>query len=243
MVDDAVMMKKPRSKKTSGTPAPDGAVAETAKLPRKLLISGSKGGIGKTGCSRIVGVAASLDGLRVALVDTDDQRSLAAWHTLRDESGYESLAKLDCFPMDITTAPEEIEKLTGYDLVVIDTPNAVQAYRDAVIRLIGLADFVLLPTGMTFDDRRSAIPWMGVMKHYGKEAAFVMNRVKRGTVAFRDAKKLLLKEGRLCPVDIPDLEHIHSFADQGLSAVDIDNAKGRDDCIGLWHFVRNEMRL
>ena len=40
-----------------------------------------------------------------------------------------------------------------------------------MIRLIALADFVLLPTGMTFDDRRSAIPWMAVMKHYGKEAA------------------------------------------------------------------------
>ena len=69
-----------------------------------------------------------------------------------------------------------------------------------------------------------------------------MNRVKRGTIAFRDAKKLLLKEGRLCPVDIPDLEHIHSFADQGLSAVDRQCQRARD-CIGLWHFVRNEMRL
>ncbi|EWY40858.1 hypothetical protein N825_33550 [Skermanella stibiiresistens SB22] len=80
--------------------------------------------------------------------------------------------------------------------MVIDTPNAVQAHRDAVIQPIGLADFMLLPTGMSFDARRSSIPWMGVMKHYGKEAAFVMNRVKRGTVAFRDAKKLSLKEGR-----------------------------------------------
>ena len=71
--------------------------------------------------------------------------------------------------------------------------------------LIGLADFVLIPTGATFDDRRSTIPWMGVMKHHGKEAAFVMNRVKRSTVAFREAKKLLLKEGRLCPAEIPDL--------------------------------------
>jgi chromosome partitioning protein len=243
MADDAVTIKKSRSRKVKDAPVPVAAPDELVKTPRKLLISGSKGGIGKTGCSRIVGVAASLEGLRVALVDTDDQRSLSAWHTLRDESGYEGLAKLDCFAMDISTAPDEIEKLTGYDLVIIDTPNAVQAYREAVIRLIALADFVLLPTGMTFDDRRSAIPWMAVMKHYGKEAAFVMNRVKRGTIAFRDAKKLLLKEGRLCPVDIPDLEHIHSFADQGLSAVDIDNAKGRDDCIGLWHFVRNEMRL
>jgi chromosome partitioning protein len=242
---DSELVEKPKSTSRSRKPKANeaGSTGIPRKPSKKLLISGSKGGIGKTGCSRIVGVAATLDGFRVALCDTDDQRSLAAWHTLREESGYEGLAKFDCFALNIETAPEEIRKLSGYDLIVIDTPNAVQAYRSAVLRLIELADFVLLPTGMTFDDRRSVIPWMGVMKHHGKEAAFVMNRVKRGTIAFRDAKKLLLKEGRLCPADIPDLEHIHSFADQGLSAVDIDNAKGRDDCLGLWHFVRNEMRL
>jgi len=238
---EATLAEKPKGRKTKGAPA---APAEApVKIPKKLLISGSKGGIGKTGCSRIISVAASIDGFKVAVCDTDDQRSLAAWHTLRESSDFEGLAKFDCFPMDIESAPAEIQKLTGYDLVVIDTPNAVQAYRTAVLGLISLADFVIIPTGMTFDDRRSAIPWMGVMKHHGKEAAFVMNRVKRGTIAFRDARKLLIKEGRLCPIDIPDLEHIHSFSDQGLSAIDIDNAKGRDDCLGLWHFVRNEMRL
>jgi hypothetical protein len=133
---DAAVAEKPKSKRPKSLAAP---IAEaTPKTPKKLLVSGPKGGLGKTGCSRIIGVAASIAGL---------------------------------------------------------------------------------------------------------QAVFVMNRVKRSTVAFREAKKLLLKEGRLCPAEIPDLENIHNFADQGLSAVDIDNANGRDDCMGLWHFIRNGMRL
>jgi chromosome partitioning protein len=238
---DAAVAEKPKSKRPKTAPAP--AAEAAPKTPKKLLVSGPKGGLGKTGCSRIIGVAASIAGLKVLLVDADAQGSLAAWHELREASGYESLAPIDCIAVDMDHAAEQITNAVGYDLIIIDTPNAVQAYRDQFVALIGLADFVLIPTGATFDDRRSTIPWMGVMKHHGKEAAFVMNRVKRSTVAFREAKKLLLKEGRLCPAEIPDLENIHNFADQGLSAVDIDNASGRDDCMGLWHFIRNEMRL
>ena len=97
--------------------------------------------------------------------------------------GIRKLAPIDCIAVDMDHAAEQITNAVGYDLIIIDTPNAVQAYRDQFVALIGLADFVLIPTGATFDDRRSTIPWMGVMKHHGKEAAFVMNRVKRSTVA------------------------------------------------------------
>ena len=117
MADDAdyqeVAIKKGQRRSSAG------CAPLAVKTPRKLLISGSKGGIGKTGCSRIVGVAASLEGLRLALFDTDDQRSRPAWHTLRDEFGVLRLGKLDCFSPD-STAPDKIEKLTGYDLVIIE---------------------------------------------------------------------------------------------------------------------------
>lgn len=153
---DTAVAEKPKSRKPKSAPAP--AAEAAPRTPKKLLVSGPKGGLGKTGCSRIIGVAASMAGLKVLLVDADAQGSLAAWHELREASGYESLAPIDCVAVDMDNAAETITKATDYDLIIIDTPNAVQAYRDQFVALIGLADFVLIPTGATFDDRRPPSP-------------------------------------------------------------------------------------
>src|SRR3954468_23909023 len=101
----------PMPRKTSEArlaPVPDPA-------PRRLLITSPKGGVGKTGLSSNLSVAAALEGLRVAALDFDRQRSFARWWQRRPEG----TAPIDLVEGDLRdlTGIEQIG--WGCDLLVI----------------------------------------------------------------------------------------------------------------------------
>ena len=68
-------------------------------------------------------------------------------------------------------------------------------------------------------------------------------RLIGGPLPFRQAQQRLLKGGRLCPIEIPRLEGIHSYFEKGLTAVDVGEGSGGDDFEAVWNYVRREVKL
>ena len=107
-------------------------------MPKVIAILNGKGGVGKTTTS--VNLAATFaEKTKVLLVDADIQAS-ASWWVERSENGMG-------FDISQETNPKllgRLRKIKGYDLVVVDTPPALQS--EALTAVVKSADYLVLPT-------------------------------------------------------------------------------------------------
>lgn len=225
---------KPRAEKPVQKPASTGA--------RWVVYSAPKGGVGKTTSCKNTAVAAARDGMRVATLDFDPQRTLSQWHDLRRPH---DVARVDHYEGSLDDVEAALARIDAsvYDVVFIDTPPSVELFPESVKILLRRADLVLVPTGVGRFDKMSVIPWMGFLREYGRPAAFLLNRVKRRSISLREAKLELGRVGRLVPHEVPDIEDMHRVDDIGCSIVDVGTVNGADECLGAWYFVRHELGL
>lgn len=107
-------------------------------MPSIIAIINGKGGVGKTTTS--INLAAVLsDTKSVLLVDADPQGS-ATWWTERSEGAMG-------FDLVQETNPKllsRLQKIDGYELVVVDTPPALRS--EALAAVVAIADYIILPT-------------------------------------------------------------------------------------------------
>ncbi|OUL22687.1 chromosome partitioning protein ParA [Nostoc sp. RF31YmG] len=107
-------------------------------MPKIIAILNGKGGVGKT--TTAVNLAANFaQEQKVILIDADIQGS-ASWWFGRNQNGMG-------FDLSQETNPKllsELTKLTGYDLVVVDTPPALRS--EALATVVAIADYLVLPT-------------------------------------------------------------------------------------------------
>ncbi|AVM72874.1 ParA family protein [Magnetospirillum gryphiswaldense] len=208
---------------------------------RRLVISGPKGGIGKATLSRNLAVAAAIDGLSVATLDLDMQRSLTKWYSKRPDDmapiqHYESTMAKD----DVKDALDGIQV---HDLLIIDTPPSIEDHPESFRMLANVATLMLIPTGQSDDDLDSVRPWMRFVRKNQVEAAFVLNRVKPRARSFVEAKAILVKEGRVCPIEVPDYEDIAFTSSRGIGLLELKGGRGSEYVAGVWAFVRAEMGI
>jgi chromosome partitioning protein len=106
---------------------------------KTLSLIAQKGGTGKTTLSIHLAVRASLDGIKVLLLDVDPQASATAWWRRRSES-IPALVQAD--GQDLADKLDTARR-HDYDLVVIDTaPHSSEEARTCA----GLSDRVCIPT-------------------------------------------------------------------------------------------------
>lgn len=128
-----------------------------------------KGGAGKTTLATNLAVAASQDGKRVLIIDTDKQESAVKWWQRR-EAESPSLVKI---------SPEEVpEAITlakdgGYDLVLIDTAGR-ESLQDN--QSVLSADFCIVPCQPSVADIEAVYPTVELLKRTNKNYAFVLTR-------------------------------------------------------------------
>lgn len=202
-----------------------------------------KGGSTKTSLTRIVAVAASQAGVKAATLDFDRQRTLTKWWAKRPENGVVQFDHHEGTLDDVDAPFLEMEG-EGYGLIAVDTPPGLEDHPEAFNRLLDLADFVLVPTSPSQDDRESVIPFM--VKHVmriRKPSAFVIGRAKKRTKSLERAKNELVKVGRLCPIVIPDTEDIANAFELGYTVLDMKGGNGSAEAEGVWHFLRNELGI
>ncbi|HYN39928.1 MAG TPA: ParA family protein [Rhodospirillales bacterium] len=207
---------------------------------KRLLVSSPKGGVGKTTLVRNLAVAAALGGARVMMADLDKQRSLSEWWSRRPDQ----LVPISCLAAGIADGERVIEAADGHDLLIIDTPTAVEQHPAAVKALLLAADFVLVPTGVSSDDINSVCRWMELVQGLQRPSAFVLTRVNRRARSFLEAKRrLAAAAGRTLPIEVPLYEDFNLAADTGTGIMEIRGASGADDMRALWLCVAREMWL
>lgn len=157
---------------------------------RIITLATQKGGSGKSTLAASLAVVAQADGLRVAILDTDPQGSIAKWGNRREA---ETPAVDQCEPHELAKRLKGLAK-DGFDLVLIDTAGA---HNVAVVPAIEQADFCLVPVKPTITDLEAAIPTAKQLRERKKPFAFVLSQAFGSTSRTNDAATSLLKYGEV----------------------------------------------
>jgi chromosome partitioning protein len=180
----------------------------------------------------------------VALLDTDEQRTLTKWHLRREAGGFD-VPKFQMFSIplaEVDRAIREVAASDNVDLVIVDTPPGLEQ-QIKVRELLAHADFVLVPTTQSTADIDSAIEFMAIVSALKVKAAFLLSRTLQRWNTYRRGKLRLNRAGSLCPMDVRHLADIDSTHDHGLGINEFSAVKGGEDFEGVWDFVRKELGL
>lgn len=208
--------------------------------PRLLVLTGGKGGTGKTTLARNLAAAAAREGLAVAVLDTDEQRTLSRWHQRRPSNAPAIIAQA----CPLAEAPATLrDLLTGaYRLVIVDTPPALTDHAGAVQALLLAADLVLIPAGPSIDDLESVVEVM----HYatgelGRAGLFVLNGADRSRDT-ADARHELGGVGDVAARDVRRLADFRRTAMDGLGVIEVAGEAAKD-IAALWAEVRRRLGI
>jgi chromosome partitioning protein len=242
--------KKPAVRKPTTAPPPS-----TSKRARWITAQSPKGGVGKTTFVLNLAEFAVHEGLKVVLLDTDLQRSLTKWHARRPTEA-KPLIMVSRPLREIRQAIEEIAGIPDVDVVLIDTPPAIEYLPDETKILTQQSDLVLIPSTTGAADVESVAGWMDYLRTTGTFAAFVINRAMMrasgrgdeeggsiGTLSYREAQRHLNKVGLLCPMPVRQFEDINNTHRYGVGVAEIKGAKGAEDFEALWYFCRNAAKV
>jgi chromosome partitioning protein len=198
---------------------------------KTLALLARKGGAGKTTLAIHLAVIAARAGKRVLLVDTDPQRSAAAWWRSRPADVPE-LVECDATKLaPVLAAAEE----AGVDLVVVDSRPSVEADTGAVAKL---ANLVLIPTRPAILDLRAIAETVRVVMNAKKPALIVLNATPAARAGVREAAITAEARRALAAYDVPvapvaitsraDLSHalvgglaVNEFAPNGKAAAEL----------------------
>lgn len=201
-----------------------------------LVFLSQKGGSGKTTLVVHTAVAATEDGLKVLVVDTDPQQSATVWSNARQADE----------PMVATVAATDLDRVLtaaraeGIDLAIIDT--APHAAPEAA-RIARAADMVLIPCRPTAFDLAAAEQAARIVKAAGAKAAFVLSACPVRAPEVAETRKALSDYG--LPVAPPEITERRAFSRAIATgrAVTEFEADGRaaDEIRNLWEWIRTQL--
>ena len=201
-----------------------------------VALCSQKGGSGKTTLSGHLAVQAELAGAGpVALIDTDPQGSLAAWWNERN----------DAAPAFVSTTlaqlPGDLERLRleGCQLVVIDTPPAINM---AIQRVINVADLVVIPTRPSPHDLRAVAGTVDMVERVHGTMVFVINAANLRAKITSDAVIALSQHGTVAPAFIQQRVDFATSMIDGRTVCEIaPDGRSAHEIRLLWEYLATQL--
>ena len=136
---------------------------------KALAVVSQKGGTGKTTLAVNLAVHASMDGLNVAVIDCDPQRSAAGWWGIRQHE-WPTLIERPAheLPSILATLEEE-----GFNLAIIDTRPSVEG---ETLRAVQSATAAIISSRPTSFDLRAIALTAQLVRDSGKSGCIVLNQ-------------------------------------------------------------------
>jgi chromosome partitioning protein len=205
-----------------------------------VAIVNSKGGVGKTTLTATLGVRAAKDSPRVALVDLDPQRSLAAWCHDRGAHGNPQLFT----GADYATEAVDALRLDGWDWVFLDGPPSGIT---TIEEMIAAADLVIIPIKPGVFDFRASQEVVAITMDAKVPFIVVFNDiVSSDHKRVAEARKFLENEG--LPVAKQQITHRSSHISAmnvGKTAAEVNSGRDKDaaeEIDALWAEVKKLAR-
>jgi chromosome partitioning protein len=227
------------------------AQAQKAESKRRLkktiriLSTGAKGGPGKSFLVKNLAGAAACEGYNVGLVDFDTQRTVTKWlqrrlHYCPDSPeifGYEA------DPHDSRDA-SEVLSIEDHDIMLFDTPPAIDQSSEVLKTLSFGVDLVLVPTKVGISDTESAETLLHALAQWKRPTLGVLNLVKpKANRVIGLAKKRLVRHAELCAVEIGEYYDFLAADEVGLGATEMRKCTGGEDIEAVWSAVRRRVGL
>lgn len=203
---------------------------------RVLAVASTKGGVSKTTLSSALAVRAAADDLKVALIDTDPQASLARWHELRGMPANPKIVEVDAVREALGLLIAQ-----GWDLVIIDTPPA---FLDKIENAISLADFVLVPCRPSAVDCEAVRDVVTLCNDHEKPFAFIITQIlpPPGRIV-EGAQKYLEADGDVMAARMTIRRPYAAAMTVGKTGPEIRGGKeAAEEIDAIWREVKERMR-
>ncbi len=203
---------------------------------RVMAFASQKGGSGKTTLAGHIAVQAESVGAGpVAIIDTDPQGSLSDWWNARR-------AQTPVFAQTfISRLGEDLQKMRdiGVKLLVFDTPPAITATIEQVIRV---CDLVVIPTRPSPHDLRAAGATVDLVENLGKSLVFVLNGATPRARITAEAAIALSQHGTVAPVTIHHRTEFAASMIDGRTVMELAGS-GRSiaEIAGLWDYLADRL--
>ena len=203
---------------------------------RTVVLASQKGGSGKTTLSGHLAVQAELTGAGpVALIDTDPQGSLVQWWNAR-KSETPHFVKVGL--PDLADALEQL-RISGFKMVVIDTPPAISS---SISHVVSYADLVIIPVRPSPHDLRAVGPTADIVERHEKPMIFVINCATQRARITGEAAVALSQHGTVAPV------MLHNRVDFAASMIDgrtvgevVPDSTSSVEVRDLWNYVQDRL--
>ena len=203
-----------------------------------IAIAAQKGGAGKTTIAAHLAVHALKAGQeRVLLADTDPQGSLTQWWRARDD---DRLALATLTLDDLAAQPAALRG-KGASTAIVDTPPALTT---SIERVIGLADFVLIPVRPSPHDLRAIGATVELVRRARKPFVFVVNGAAPRANITAEAVAALSEHGRVAPVILYQRTEFAASMIDGRTVMEV-AAEGRSaqEIAQLWDYISAQLSL
>lgn len=201
-----------------------------------IAVASRKGGSGKTTLAGHIAVAADRAGAGpIALVDTDPQGSLSEWWNAR-------AAETPLFAR--TSAARlagDVERMRGLgiNLLVIDTPPAIES---TIVDVIRLVDLVLIPARPSPHDLRAAGATVELVQRMGKPLVFVLNGATPRARITAEAAMALSQHGTLAPVVVHHRTIFAAAMIDGRTVMEVPgDARSSAEIAQLWEYLSRRL--
>lgn len=211
----------------------------------RILSTGAKGGPGKSFLVKNLAGAAAHEGYNVGLVDFDTQRTVTKWlqrrlHYCPDSPG---IVGYEADPHDARDA-SEVLSIEDHDIMLFDTPPAIDQSSEVLKTLSFGVDLVLVPTKVGISDTESAETLLRALAQWKRPTLAVLNLVKpKANRVIGLAKKRLVRHAELCAVEIGEYYDFLAADEVGLGATEMQKCTGGDDIEAVWSAVRRRIGL